>query len=217
MTTYVVEPTGDQAVYRLESASSPIVSGNVVGYVNLRLPPGLSLIANPLFYTNNAVAAWLPYAPDGAQVFKYTAGGGFEVSTFDAGAGAWSNPELQVPLGVGFYFSNPSTETFAYTFVGEVLQGTLINPLPAGISTKGSLVPQAGSINSVHGIAGEPGDEIRIYTNDGQGGGAYQSSIFTVLGGTESAWLPDLALGVGQGFWIQKRNAQDWVRIFFVN
>ena len=211
---YVIDPTEDQALFRVEAASSPVFSVNIVGYVNLSLPPGLSLIANPLYYTNNALSFWLPQAPDGAQVFKYLAGGGFEVSTFDAAAGAWSNPDLQVPIGEGFYFHNPSSQAFGYTFFGEVHQGTLVNPLAAGISTKGSLVPQSGSINSLHGIPGQPGDEIRIYTPDGQNGGVYSSSVFDA---TANAWVPDLTLGVGQGFWIQKQNPQDWVRIFFAN
>jgi hypothetical protein len=211
---YITEPTEDAVVYRVENSNGGIVSGNIVGYVNLALGPGLSLIANPLFYTNNTLAFWLPTAPDGAQVYKLTAGGGFEVSTFDAIERAWTNPDLEVPLGTGFYFNNPSTEIFRQLFVGEVLQGVLINPLPEGISTVGSLVPQSGSINFIHGIPGEPGDEIRIRMNDGQSPTIELSSVFTVISAQESRWEPDLNLGVGQGFWINKQHAQDWVRVF---
>jgi len=210
-----IDPTAEQMVFQLQ-ASSSVVSANVVGYVNLSLRPGLSLIANALYYTNNALALWLPTAPDGAQVYKFTDGGGFEVSTFDAVGGGWSNPDLQIPIGTGFYFNNPSSETFTYTSFGEVLQGALVNPLPAGISTKGSLVPQAGSINSTHGIPGEPGDEIRLYRNDGQSTAGYISTFY-VSDMTGSSWVPDLVLGVGEGFWIQKQNSQDWVRYFSVN
>ena len=145
---------------------------------------------------------------------KYSDGSGYEASTFEAIKGAWSNPKLQIPIGTGFYFNNPSAETFPLTFVGDVLQGVLINPLPAGTSTKGALVPQAGSINSAHQIPGQPGDEIQIYTNDQQGGGSYSVSIFDAQ---QNAWVPDLTLQVAQGFWIQKQYSQDWVRTFFVN
>src|SRR5436190_19414125 len=48
---YVVAPTEEQAAYRLETESC-CYSVNVVGYVRVQLPPGLSLIANPLYYTN---------------------------------------------------------------------------------------------------------------------------------------------------------------------
>jgi hypothetical protein len=212
--TYVTAATETQGLFTLEAAGSPVFSDNIVGYVNLTLPPGLSLIANPLYYTNNALSFWLPEAADGAQVYKYTANGGYEVSTFDAALGAWSNPDLQVPVGDGFFFNNPSSEPHTYLFVGEVHLGVSINPLPAGISTKGALIPQAGSINNIQGIPGEPGDEIRLYINDGLGGGAYSASVFD---GTVNAWVPDLALAVGQGFWLQKQQAQDWIRIFTVN
>ena len=95
------------------------------------------------------------------------------------------------------------------TFIGEVRLGWLTNNLPAGFSTEGSLLPQAGSINTLHRIPGEPGDVIRLYVNDGVGGGAYSLSTFD---GASNSWVPDLELGVAEGFWIHKTNAQDWVR-----
>jgi hypothetical protein len=211
--TYAVDATASAGVYRLKGYRGKVDSGNLVGHVNLRLPPGLSLIANPLSYTNNTLAFWMPIVPDGAQVYKFTPGGGFEVSTFDAIDSGWSNPNLDVSIGTGFYFHNPSTNVLALTFVGELLQGELVNPLPAGISTKGALVPQFGSINTAHNIPGESGDEIRVFTNDLQGGGAYEVSIYTA----DQGWLPDIQLGPGQGFWIQKQHPQDWVRYFVVN
>jgi hypothetical protein len=208
---YVVTPTGEGAAYRLESESGSVYSVNVVGYANLRLPPGLSLIANPLYYTNNDVALWLPNPPDGSQVYKYTANGSYEVSTYDGIAEAWSNPIFQVPIGEGFFFQNNSDTNLTYTFIGEVLQGCLTNSLPEGFSTKGALVPQSASLAD-HLIAGEIGDELRTYTNDLQGGGDYTISVYTVDG-----WTPNLNLGIGQGFWIYKQNPQNWVRCFWVN
>ena len=208
---YVVAPTEDGASYRLEEDNCNCYSVNVVGYVNLQLPPGLSLIANPLYYTNNDLSFWMPNPPDGSQVYKYTATQGYEVSTFDGISGQWSNPTLQVEIGTGFFFRNTSQTSLAFIFVGEVPQGWLTNSLPEGFSTKGSLVPASQSL-SWHNIPGEIGDEIRTYTNDLQGGGSYNISAYTVDG-----WTPDLNLGVGQGFWIYKQNAQDWVRYFTVN
>ena len=208
----VIEPTGAGSVYRVEkAANNAVVSVNIVGYVNLDLPPGLSLLANPLYYTNNSVAFWMPNMPDGCQVYKLTPSAGYEVSTFDALAGTWSNPELDLPIGAGFHFLNASTQTLQLRFVGEVQQGELINPLPAGVSLKGSLVPQFGSINTLHGIPGEAGDELRFYVNDLQGGGEFQSSFYV----DGIGWVPDRSLGVGEGFYAIKQHAQDWVRIFF--
>jgi hypothetical protein len=207
--SYMTQPLQDQALFQLDS---PVHSANIVGYANLSLPPGLSLIANPLYYTNNTVAFWWPNAPDGAQVLKYIPDtGDYEVSTFDGVSSTWSNPEFEIGIGQGFFFRNTSSENILQTFIGEVLQGTLVNPLPAGLSMKGSLLPQAGSINTPHNIPGMDGDLIKFWVNDGHGGGDYILSVFRAA---EGGWVPDLTLGVGQGFWIQKQEAQDWVRVF---
>ena len=209
------DPEGEQMLFQVEDASGAVFSVNIVGYVNLQLPPGLSLVANPLRSYDDTLESLFFYQPppDGAQVLKYVPGAGYEVSTFDGIAQAWTNPHMELPLGVGFFFQNPSSNTVVNTFVGEVLQGTLVNHLPAGFSTEGSLVPQAGSINSLHVIPGEPGDLFRLYVNDLQGGGDYVTSVFSINAG----WEPDLTLGVGQGFVSEKQNAQDWVRVFSVN
>ena len=208
---HITDPEGEQMVYRLESASSPIFSANIVGYVNLQLPHGLSLIANPLLAEENTVGALFPEAPDGTQVLKYVPGVGYEVSTFDELGQGWTNPDMDLSPGVGFFYDNPSSTSVLHTFIGEVLLGTLVNHLPAGFSTKGALLPQAGSINDVQGIPGQPGDVIRLYENDSSGGGGYVTSVFSA---TENAWVPDQILHVGQGFVSEKQNAQDWVRVF---
>jgi len=210
---YVVTATEEQVSYSLATANGDVLSVNVVGYVNITLPPGLSLIANPLYYTNNSLSLWLQQPPAGSQVYKYTAENGYEVSTFDGIEGRWTNPDLQVPIGTGFFFSNPSDTAITQTFVGEVLQGYLTNSLPAGYSTKGSLVPISATL-SQHSIPGKPGDELRTFTNDLLGGGAYNVSVYDA---DLQSWVPDLVLAVGQGFWIYKQEPEDWVRFFSVN
>jgi len=200
-------------LFQLESGSTVVghvYSANIVGYVNLFLPPGLSLIANPLLAYDNSLGSLIPTAPDGAQVLTYLPGVGYEVSTFDALAGAWSNPDLKLPPGRGFFYNNASPDIVSHTFVGEVRTGTLINHLPAGFSTEGALVPQEGSISSVHGIPGQPGDILRLYVNDQQGGGDYLTSTYNANNG----WMPDLTLGVAKGFVSEKQSAQDWIRVF---
>jgi hypothetical protein len=218
---YLIEPTEELSLYRLEGPvnldyPSNVVSINIVGYVNVVYPPGLTLSANPLLNllsnAPNTVSLLFPTAPDGMQVFKYNADVTFEVSTFDGASRSWSNPNMELWVGTGFYVSNPTSLTITQTFVGEVLLGHLVNPLPAGFSTKGSLVPQAGSINSIHGIPGEPGDQLSLYVNDLQGGGQYVVSVFDQ---TEMRWVPDQDLRPAQGFWIQKQRLQYWIRDFY--
>jgi hypothetical protein len=217
---YIFQPDENVAMFRLEGNTpqddTNVISINVVGYVNVVCPPGLSLIENPLKsqISNDVIGHLWPEGPDGLQAFKYGANLNYEVTTFDGLSQTWSNPDMDISTGIGFYVRNPTSVTITHTFVGEVLQGVLVNPLPEGFSTKGALVPISGSINSIHMIPGEPGDQLSIYINDLQGGGDYMLSTFS---GTDNAWVPDLILNPGQGFWIQKQHAQDWIRVFYVN
>ena len=214
--SHTTEPVAEQMIYMIDSAQSPVYSVNAVGYVNLQLPPGLSLICNPLRNIDNTVETLFSVQiqgglPDGLQVYKYVSSVGYEVSVFDGVQ--WSNPDMDLPPGTGFFVDNPTSTTAVNTFVGEVLEGTLINHLPAGFSLEASLIPQAGPLTFLHGIPGEDGDIIRFYVNDGMGGGDYITSTFS---GAEGSWVPDLDLAVGQGFVSERENAADWIRIFDV-
>ena len=220
----VVRGIGPSMVFRLRPVEAratkdyagTIISRNVVGFINVDLPPGLSLIVRQLEDGPDyqTVSAQFPSnIPDGAQVFKYSDETGYEVSTFDGSRGVWSNPSLRLPVGEGFYFQNPPGKSCSITFVGEVLEGELNNPLPAGYSMKGTLVPQAGSLTEVHGLPGEPGDKVMLLVNDGQGGSSFVTSEFSE---SANAWVPDPVVGIAQGFWIWKQHAQDWIRTFYV-
>ena len=204
-----LEVQGDQGAYVLVNAVGGVVSANMVGYVNLQLPWGMSFIANPLFQTNVSLRTLFPTAPDGAQVMKRV-GGDYVTCIYSASGASWVGPQMDLPLGVGFFFINPSRETFVQTFVGEVLIGSITNNLPVGVSLEGSMLPVAGSINSLHNIPGQPGDNLFVFINEGEARGRYHRSAYAAGEG----WTPDLNLGVGQGFWIQKQQAQDWVRFF---
>lgn len=208
-TPAALEIEGEQAAYVLVNSAGAVVSENMVGYVNMQLPWGMSFIANPLLQTNVTIGALFPTAPDGAQVMKLVSGD-YVTSVYSVARAAWVGPRLDLPAGVGFFFINPSRETFTQIIIGEVPIGSLTNNLPAGVSLEGSLLPQAGSINSVHNIPGQPGDNIFVFVNEGEARGRYIRSAYVAGEG----WTPDLTLGVAQGFWIQKRLAQDWVRFF---
>jgi hypothetical protein len=208
-TPATLEIEGENGAYALVDAAGGVVSQNIVGYVNLPLPWGMSLIANPFFQTNATVVSLFPTAPNGAQIMKLV-NGDYVTVTYSADRGGWVGPQLELPLGVGFFFINPARETFMQTFVGEVAMGSLTNHLPAGVSLEGSLLPQSGSINTLHNIPGQPGDIIFVFLNEGEARGRYLRSTYSAGEG----WYPDLNLGVAQGFWSQKKQPQDWVRSF---
>src|SRR5687767_7535582 len=62
-TTASLEITGAEAAYALVDSSGNLVSQNMVGYVNLQLPCGMSLIANPLMQSNVTLRSLFPTAP----------------------------------------------------------------------------------------------------------------------------------------------------------
>src|SRR5438046_266620 len=96
-------------------AQSNVYSLNVVGYVNVTVPAGYSLIANPLNAGNNTVSNLFNATnPLGATVYTWN-GSFFVANQLDEFGGGWANPTLPLAPGVGFFFNNggaPFTNTF---------------------------------------------------------------------------------------------------------
>jgi len=180
-------------------AQSNVYSLNVVGYVNKPLTAGFNLIANPLNNGTNSLSSLFPSAGFGDTVFTYNpAGGTFTSSLY---LGSW-DPNLVIAPGQGFWYGANAAMT--NTFVGEVMQGSLTNPIPLGFSLKSSQVPQADTLGNLNFPAGF-GDTVFFFR-----GGAFFSSLY--LG----SWDPDLTVGIGEGFWIGANAAANWVRNFTV-
>ena len=68
-------------------AQGAVYSVNAVGYVNLTVPAGLSLIANPLDATDNTIANVLK-VPAGTQIYKFNGTGFTSMMTLTAGRAA---------------------------------------------------------------------------------------------------------------------------------
>ena len=187
----------------IATASAQVASVNAVGYVNKSLSAGLALIANPLSNGDNKVSEVVPSAPIGTNIFKFDAATGFSVSTF---LGVWSDAEMTLPVGDGFYIQVPEDTTI--TFVGEVLQGDATNKaVPAGLSIQGSTVPQAGGLSTDLGFPGAVGDIA--YSFDGT-----SFAADTFLG----VWAPNEPnLGVGDAIFVDKAEAGNWDRNFTIN
>lgn len=188
-----------------------VYSVNAVGYVNLTLANGFNLIANPLNAPTNTVGALIPTAPDGAQFYKFNPGAGYQTITFDELDGAWTpTGNISLAPGEGGFFLNNSGGPLTLTFVGEVMQGTLNNPLPLGFSIKSSMVPQTADAN-VLGIPGLDGDQIFKFVS----GAGYSTFTYDILDGN---WTPSVpVINVGEAFFINKTAAETWTRVFNVN
>jgi hypothetical protein len=193
-----------------------VFSVNAVGYVNKKVPGGnkLALIANPLDagQGNNTIANLFKGVPDGTQIYKFT-GTTYKSATFDALENAFvgDGANETVNPGEGVFVRNTSANEITVTFVGEVPQGDLKNPLPAGLSIRSSMVPQAGTAAEL-GLPANDGDQLYQYDPVGQ---KYDASTFD---GLESKWIPDLKrLEVGDAFFLRRGAAGSWDRTFSVN
>jgi len=190
------------------TVSAQVYSVNTVGYVNTSVCPGFNLIANPLDNkAGNTVENLFANAPAGLQIFVYRAGA-FDDASYDPDFGGWTK-SLTLAPGEGFWLNWPG-ESATITFVGDVMQGALVNPVPAGYSIKGSMVPQAGKLATDLGFPAAAGDTFFTYSCTG----GYADATFDPdFGG----WTPaEPVIGVGQGFWAVTSAAVEWKRDFTV-
>jgi hypothetical protein len=217
------------------SASAQVYSANAVGYVNMTLPAGLSIIANPLNGSpDNSLNSTLVLSDlaIGATIFRFDdAAQGFGDAiqwggSFLGWLTANADPNwVVVAPGEAFFIQLFGAEDI--TWVGEVPQGDLSNPIPgdAKLSMRSSQVPQEAPLGSP-GVGLEfPGETLdTVYVFDP----AIQNykEPYQYLGGL--GWLsanPDDTgldgpiIPVGQGFFLQKFNVGDtsWDRSFSVN
>lgn len=189
-----------------------VYSVNAVGYVNSVLQPGLNLVSNPL--TNqegNTLNDLFSDLEFGATIFRW-AGEGFADPSINFGGETGFTPNFELLPGEAIFVQ--ITQETTVTFVGEVPQGQLSNPLPAGISFRSSIVPQDIDLDDPEiGFPSEFGDTIFTWSNANN---AYNdASIF--FGAEAGGFTPDVLVPVGEGFVVQKENAADWNREFSVN
>jgi len=156
----------------LSSMAQNVYSVNVVGYVNVPLVQGYSLIANPLNAGDNSVSNLFntlynsgsgPIAGD--NLFTWN-GSGFIGDFLDQFGGGWSNPGLQLPPGVGFLYqhiANPGSAT--NTFVGTVVQGPATNNVPVGYSIQSSQWPVQDYLGNLE--QPQPGDYLFLWNGSG--------------------------------------------------
>ena len=186
------------------SFAQAVYSVNAVGYVNKAIPVGFSMVANPLNTTNNTIGALFPSVPLFSNFYKWN-GTGFDIATFTPGG--WDQPTITLDPGEGGFVN--TTTAFTNTFVGEVMQGSLVNAIPVGFSIRSSKVPQAGAIDTL-GLT-----NLSTFDNVYKWNGTTYD-IFTVLPG--GAWDPSVpSLAVAESVFINAGAATSWNRTFSVN
>jgi hypothetical protein len=189
------------------TSSAQVFSQNAVGYVNKTFTNGYTLFANPLnnkAANGNTLSNLFPSAPLFANFYKWN-GSGFDIATFTPGG--WDLPNLLLAPGEGAFFNTDTT--FTNTFVGDVEQGNLTNPIPTGFSTKASKVPQAGPVDTLGLTNLSTFDNLYKWNGSGY-------TIYTVLpGGTWDPATP--SLGIAEGVFLNASVATSWNRTFSVS
>jgi len=222
------------AVFAVGAGTSmaQVYSANAVGYVNMTLQPGFSLISNPLDNTNNSVPVLFSGVPAQTRVYRFNpTTQGYEVGT-KINATLWNaaGNAMVINPGEGFFISIPGATPVNVTFVGEVPQGSLSNPLtPGGYQIKSSQVPQALPLGRPQTAAGvqtlgfpaNVGDVVFFFN------GSYTSASFRQLvAGQDPRWVGSISPtadgpvpAVGQGFFLFKAAGSPtaWTRTFSVN
>ncbi|HOC54313.1 MAG TPA: hypothetical protein PKI20_01685 [Verrucomicrobiota bacterium] len=188
-----------------------VYSLNVVGYYNVACPADTYvMVANQLNTTNNTLNGLFPNPVPSMQVLKWN--GGWDTYTFDDIDLMWlPNGDATLNVGEAAVVKSPADTTL--TFVGEVLQGALSNPLPAAevYGARASMVPQAGLVATDLGFPSEASDQILKWN------GGWDTYTYDDI---DLMWLPsEPTLAVGEGVVLKKgpgSTAAAWTRNFTV-
>lgn len=205
-TIEVIDSEAFKFTYRFyHMTAADRLSENVIGYASVSLPPGFSMIANP-FHTNRTVSQTFERWPDGTTLNRFDTRL-FRLSENAIKGGKWSNPTERLLPGEGAIFFNPTSDYKSASFVGEVLQGQLSQPVPSGFSIRSSLVPQAGNLQDDLHFPITNGDVIHLFDRDGQ-----KYVLHPYADGKWTAGPP--IIGVGESFWVAKTKPGNWIRSF---
>lgn len=181
-----------------------VFSANIIGYAAITLPPGFSLIANPLESPSNSVSSLFVGWPDDTTLNKFDTRL-FRLSANEIKRGKWANATETLAPGEGAVFFNPTSDYKTHSFVGTVPLGNLSIPVPAGFSLRSSLVPQLGHLVDDLRFPIAEGDVIHLFDRDGQ-----KYLVHPFENGKWTAGPP--VLGVGEAFWVAKTEPGNWAR-----
>jgi hypothetical protein len=185
-----------------------VYSLNIAGYVNLTIPNGYSMIANPLDSGTNTVGNLFGNTgrSDGLTIYKFLPNGSYDINALSFGS--WGNTAMTLNPGEGAFILNEST-ALNVTFVGDIKTGSYTNPVPSGFSIRSSIIPKTGTLDAL-GVPGQDGDQLYRYNTTTLGYDTYTVNFGSWAG-------PDPTLKVGESFFILLGAPANWVRSFDVS
>ena len=210
-------------------AQSPVYSQNVVGYVNVTITNGYSLIANQLDFdgtgTNNTLYTCLGTNwPNLTKVYSFTPAGGYKIATFALASHTWTGgagvtqANQQLAPGGGVFILVPASPTFTnvITMAGQLypvsatpstgftLSGTNVTPVVTGFQIVSDAYPVTGGIQTVLGYKPTHLDKVYLYN------AGYSIKTFNT-GTTWSGGEPNLQ--VGQAIYLNSISNTNWTQI----
>jgi len=193
------------------AALGQTTSQNIVGYINIDAPAGLSMIANQLDNkAGNQIKDVLPTVPDGVTLYKWN-GKSFDLN--GAFGNEWDNPAMSLGPGEGAFILVPGTAALRITFVGEVKLGAQSVPVPAGLSILSSIVPQEFTAKDL-----VPTGALTFPVADGDTLYKWNGKSFDLNGYFAGFDVDNQAFKVGESFFFGNNGAaKTWTRTFNVN
>jgi hypothetical protein len=188
--------------YRLLAGKAP--GSNIIGYVSVSLPPGFSMIANPLEGPANTLGKVFKDWPDGTTLNKFDTQL-FRLVESSVRFSHWSNPSEKLNPGEGAIFFNPTSDYRSACFTGEVLAKNLSVSISSGFSMRSSPLPQSGSLVEDLEFPIANGDVINLFDRERQ-----KYVWHPYENGRWTAGAP--VVGVGESFWVAKTEPGDWKR-----
>ena len=179
-------------------------ASNVLGYVSTTLPPGFSMIANPLESPINTVGKVFKDWPDGTTLNKFDTQQ-FRLIENAVNFGQWTNSSESLQPGEGAIFFNPTSDYRSICFTGEVRTRNLSIAVSPGFSIRSSPVPQPGRLVEDLEFPIANGDVIHLFDRDKQ-----QYVLHPYENGQWTAGTP--MISVGEAFWVAKTEPGNWTR-----
>jgi hypothetical protein len=167
-------PSDDSSVLGVAVAST------LDGYAaRISLPPGWSMLANPLAAADPTIARLLPSPPAGTRFEQYNPlTEDFNPTTYSAGQ--WDDPSLTLGIGEGGLVFNPTAGPLALVLSGQGLTGMPSTSLAPGRNLIAFQVPVAGTLQSLMaGVTFVAGDSVRKVDPETR---AYVTSTLTSQG-----------------------------------
>ena len=144
--------------YRVRSGD---FTSNYVGFLTIEIPPGHSMIANPLQGVSNTVADLLPGMPEGTILTRLNQVT-FHLSENHYRQKGWANPGDKLVPGEGALIYNPSQVILTTTFVGDVATQPVRVPIHQGTTMRSSVIPIAGRLDTDLGFPISAGDVVSL-------------------------------------------------------